>query len=138
MSHQDAPAEHPSSRRPQLLAALGRCLTALAVYVGVMALLILRSHAQTDPAERAGYPFLTPVFLAWWVAFPLVAGLWVRTLWWAPVAWLGPLLLRPVESRLMGEQAAAAIAMVGLATGLVGAAIGKWAFRPGRGWWRGA
>jgi hypothetical protein len=131
MRHQDVAmrAKELSSRRSQRLAALGRCLVALVVYVGMMALLILPSHAFSGEADN---PVLIAGLLAWWVGFPLVAGLWVRSVWWVPVAWLGPLLLSPVEPNLGGDQAAAFFAMLALFTALVGVGIGRWRFDPDR------
>ncbi len=70
-------------------------------YVGIMALLILPSDAFSAGADD---PVLIAGLLAWWAGFPLVAGLWVRTFWWVPIAWLGPLLLSPVEPNLGGNQ----------------------------------
>ena len=94
-------------------------------YIGVMALLIL----PTDPfSAGADDPVLIAGLLAWWVGFPLVAGLWVRTFWWVPIAWLGPLLLSPVEPNLGSNQAAAFFCMLALFTAIVGVAIGRWRF----------
>lgn len=127
----------PLSRWPQRFAALGRCLAApgrclvaLAVYIGVLALVILGSHAQTHPSEWADYPYLEhlivmPLFLAWWILFPLIAGLWVRSFWWVPLAWLSPLLLSPIEPTLGTEQLTAFLCMVALFTAIVGVAIGR-------------
>jgi hypothetical protein len=131
MRHQDVDvfAKQLFSRRSQRLTALGRCLAALVVYVGMMALLILPSHAFSREADN---PVLMAGLMAWWVGFPLMAGLWVRSVWWVPMAWLGPLLLYPVELNLGGDQAAAFFAMGAFFTALVGVGIGRWRFDPDR------
>jgi hypothetical protein len=132
MHHQDVDtrAKDLLSRWPQPLAALGRCLVALAIYVGGMALVILGSHMQTDPAEWEDYPFLEhPIvivlFLSWWVFFPLIAGLWVRSFWWVPLAWQGPLLLSSIEPTLGAEQATAFLNTIALITAIGGVALGR-------------
>ena len=129
MRHQDASTHLPSAPRSPRLRALGRCLAALVVYVGVMALLILPSRAFSGGADD---PVLIVGLLAWWVGFPLVPGLWVRSFWWVPMAWLGPLLLYPIEPDLAGDQAGAAFMSLALFTAIVGVVIGRLRFSPDR------
>jgi hypothetical protein len=129
MWHQDASTHQPSALRSPRLRALGRGLAALVVYVGVMALLILPSRAFSGGADD---PVLIVGLLAWWVGFPLVAGLWVRSFWWVSMAWLGPLLLSPVEPNLGGDQAAAVFMSLALFTAIPGVVIGRMRFGPDR------
>lgn len=122
------------SRWPQRLAALGRCLVALAVYIGVLALVIVGSHMQTESSSSANHPFpehpiVAILFLLWWIVFPLIAGMWVRSYWWVPLAWLGPLLLNPIAPALGAEQLTAFLTMMALIASIVGVIIGRWSKR---------